>query len=376
MEAENEIEVLKRIRMLARAHQQTYYKNHKAEINKKRREIYANGKAKLKAQQQEEGGEEGYEQEDDQYEEPLEKVYQTNFTKSKSISYEEIVNALNTLEINTGSRDKYKQDIKRLMVLTQCEDFIKCLKDYKKIIDIINNSTKQNGDAYSVNTKKALYQMIIYLIDKLNFPISAKIKQKYIQQFEIFKINSNDETVQKQETAQIPSFSDYLQNIKNEYGLESKIYVLSKLYEEVTLRDDFMLIIKPAIKDADDDDFNYIVIPKKENLTLIVNQYKTSDKYGQIKVKLSLPLSKIIRKYVEREKLNYDEFLFGDKPLSSFVSKMNKKIGIIGGISLFRQMSVSDLLKTKPTAQQRQKLADTMKHSPIVQLRYLRNNIT
>ena len=211
------------------------------------------------------------------------------------------------------------------------------------------------------------------LIDKLNFPVSAKIKQKYIQQFEIFKINSNDETVQKQETAQIPSFSDYLQNIKNEYGLESKIYVLSKLYEEVTLRDDFMLIIKPTIKDADDDDFNYIVIPKKENLTLIVNQYKTSDKYGQIKVKLSLPLSKIIRKYVEREKLNYDEFLFGDKPLSSFVSKMNKKIGIIGGISLFRQMSVSDLLKTKPTAQQRQKLADTMKHAPLTQLKYLRN---
>ena len=137
-----------------------------------------------------------------------------------------------------------------------------------------------------------------------------------------------------------------------------------------------MLIIKPTIKDADDDDFNYIVIPKKENLTLIVNQYKTSDKYGQIKVKLSLPLSKIIRKYVEREKLNYDEFLFGDKPLSSFVSEMNKKIGIIGGISLFRQMSVSDLLKTKPTAQQRQKLADTMKHAPLTQLKYLRNNIT
>ena len=367
MDAENK---LNKILIQNRIRQQNYYKKHKLEINEKRRQIYANGKKKLNPQQEEE---EGYEQDD----EPLEKeVYQTNFTKSKSISYEEIVNALNTLEINTGSRDKYKQDIKRLMVLTQCEDFIKCLKDYKKIIDIINNSTKQNGDAYSVNTKKALYQMIIYLIDKLNFPISAKIKQKYIQQFEIFKINSNDETVQKQETAQIPSFSDYLQNIKNEYGLESKIYVLSKLYEEVTLRDDFMLIIKPTIKDADDDDFNYIVIPKKENLTLIVNQYKTSDKYGQIKVKLSLPLSKIIRKYVEREKLNYDEFLFGDKPLSSFVSKMNKKIGIIGGISLFRQMSVSDLLKTKPTAQQRQKLADTMKHSPIVQLRYLRNNIT
>ena len=89
---------------------------------------------------------------------------------------------------------------------------------------------------------------------------------------------------------------------------------------------------------------------------------------------MSIKLSKILRTYFEREKLAYDGYLFGDKPLSSFVSKMNKKIGIIGGISLFRPMSVSDLLKTKPTAQARQKLAETMRHSPIVQLRYLRNN--
>jgi hypothetical protein len=153
MEPENEIEVLKRIRMLARARQQTYYKKHKDEINAKRRQIYANGKKELNPQE-----EVGYEQEDDQYEEPLEKeVHKTDFSKSRSASYDDIVNALNTVDINAGSRDKYKQDIKRLLVLTKCENFIKCLKDYKKIIDIINNSTKQNGDAYSVNTKKALY---------------------------------------------------------------------------------------------------------------------------------------------------------------------------------------------------------------------------
>jgi len=91
---------------------------------------------------------------------------------------------------------------------------------------------------------------------------------------------------------------------------------------------------------------------------------------------LSLPLSKIIRTYFEREKIPYDGYLFGNKSLSSFVGKMNRKIGITGGISLYRQMSVSDLLKTKPTAQARQKLAETMKHSPIVQLRYLRKTIS
>ena len=220
--------------------------------------------------------------------------------------------------------------------------------------------------------------MIVWIIDNLHVPIPKSTKKYYNQQLEIYKISSNDESAEKQESTQIPTFSEYLQKMKDQYGVESKIYVLSKLYEEVTLRDDFMLIIKPTIKDADDDESNYIVVPKKENLTLIVNQYKTSDKYGQIKVKLSLPLSKITRKYIEREKLTYDEYLFGDKNLSSFVSKMNKGIGITGlkAISLYRNMSVTDLLNTKPTAKQRQKLAETMKHAPLTQIKYLRTNIS
>jgi hypothetical protein len=52
---------------------------------------------------------------------------------------------------------------------------------------------------------------------------------------------------------------------------------------------------------------------------------------------------------------------------------MNKEIGIKGSISYFRQMSVSDLLKTQPSAEERQKLSALMKHSPISQLKYLRN---
>jgi hypothetical protein len=44
-------------------------------------------------------------------------------------------------------------------------------------------------------------------------------------------------------------------------------------------------------------DVNYIVVPKKENMSVIINQYKTSDKYGEIKVKLSTSLSKLIRNF-------------------------------------------------------------------------------
>ena len=316
MDAENK---LKKILEQNRIRQQNYYKNHKNEINLKRRQIYANGKAKLNPQ------------EDDQYEEPLEKVvYKTDFSNSRSASYEDIVNALNTLDITKGSRDKYTQDIKRLMILTECDDFITCLKDFKKIIEIINNSKKSNGEPYGVNTRKALFQMILWIIDNLKLPISKSIKIHYNQEFDVYKITSSDESAEKVDTAPVYSFKDYLQKIIDEYGVDSKNYVLSKLYEEVTLRDDFILMIKPTINDAKNQNENYIVVPKKDALTLIVNKYKTSEKYGQIKVKLSLPLSKLIRNYISNKNLNNNDYLFGNKNLSTFVSKMNNKIGIKG----------------------------------------------
>lgn len=360
MDAENK---LQRILELNRARQAHYYEKHKAEINAKRREKYTHKKITEPSSPKEESNGD------------LGKEHKIDFNKSKSISYEETINALNTLDISDGSRNKYKQDVKRLLSLTQCTNLIKCFKDYKTIINTIHSATKPNGESYSVNTKKALYQMIIYLIDKLHLPISAKIKQHYLKQFDISKISSNDHTKEKQENILIPSFDDYLKFIKDKFGENSKPFVLSSLYHEITLRDDFILKIISSSKEATDEKENYIIVPKTSALTLIINHYKTSNKYGQIKVKISLPLSKMIRNYIKREKLVFGDYLFGSNPLTSFVSKFNKQIGINGGISLYRQMSISDLLHKNPDAEERQKLAEIMKHAPLTQLKYLHNNI-
>ena len=139
MDAENK---LNRIQELNRLRQQTYYNKHKELINAKRRSIYKIGKEKLKPEEQ-----------------PIkeipseQKVYQTDFSKSKTISYEDIVNGLTSLDISDGSRNKYKSDIKRLMTLTECTNIITCFKDYKKLIEVINLSKKPDGQPYSINTR-------------------------------------------------------------------------------------------------------------------------------------------------------------------------------------------------------------------------------
>ena len=352
-------EKLNKINLLNNARQIRYYALHKDRLNSLRREIYAKGKAKSQP-----------------IPEPASTViHKTDYAKVRSITYDQAVNALDGLGINANTASKYKQDLKRLLSISNCDNLITCFRKFKTLIKIIDTAKKPDGTPYAINTKKSLIQMILYLIDNLHLPITKAIKANYISQFDIYKISSNDENREKQDSAPIYTFKEYLAKVKTEFGAYSKIFVLASLYNEITLRDDFQLIIVPLLKEANDTSKNYIVMPKKNNLTIMVNTYKTSGKFGQIIVKLSLPLSKMIRGFIQREKLEVGNYLFGDKKLSDFVSKANKQIDIQGSISLYRQMSVSDLLSTEPSAQARQELAASMKHSPVVQQKYLRANI-
>ena len=358
----SEIEQLNKIKEQNRNRQKAYYERHKEMLNAKRRAIYAKGvqeKPQPEPVKQAHVGE-----------------FKTDFSKTRKITYEQAINGLNSLDITTTTRHTYKQDLKRLMKISDCnDDLIKCFRDHDKIIDIIENLTKLNGEPYAINTKKNLYQMILYLIDNLHLPITTTIKHNYKDVFENYKIKSFDVNKEKVTQAPIYTFKQYLEKVKTEFGADSKMFVLSSLYFEVTARDDFILEIVSAIKEANDDNTNYMVVTKKGDLTLILNAYKTSNKYGQIKVKLSSALSKMIRRYMERENLTYGDYLFGDKNLSSFVSKNNKKLNINDGTNYYRHMSTTDLLKTEPNENTRRELAERMGHSPITQLQYLRNNI-
>ena len=94
-------------------------------------------------------------------------------------------------------------------------------------------------------------------------------------------------------------------------------------------------------------------------------------KYGQLTFHLSKALSKNILNYMKSNNIQLGYHLFGKSPTNSdFVSKMNKKMGLSGGTTRFRKMTVSDLLKTKPDNEQRIQLANKMVHSPVAQMKY------
>ena len=123
-----------------------------------------------------------------------------------------------------------------------------------------------------------------------------------------------------------------------------------------------------ALKEADDAKENYIIIPRSGILQVIINNYKTAKKYGQIKVPLTKEMSAIIRTYITDN--NITEYLFGKSKLSQFASKNNKKMGLETGINAYRHMKVADELSKQLSADDKIKLAASMKHTPIIQARH------
>lgn len=264
---------------------------------------------------------------------------------------------------NKKTEKKYVADVKRLMDMTQCNDLNECLKKPKKIIELVNNSKKRNGENYSENTKKSVYQTILYVIDKLKLDID---KTLYMKQFEVKKIISTEQNNDKTHHEEVPSFDEYVKKCKKTFGGNSKEFLVAKFYDELTVRDDFGLIItdKPL------DKTNYLLV-KPKSIEVVINNYKTDKKHGVISHKLSKGLEKLTRAYITTNHLGMGDFLFGSEHLSAFVSKMNKTMGYTGGVGLFRHMKITEQSENS-TPEQRVELANAMAHSPVVQTKYLR----
>lgn len=353
------MEQLERIKQQNRARQKAYYERHKIELNKKRREIYAECAKKKHVEQHPTPSSPS----------PT-SISKIDFNKSKKVTYEEVIHALEQIIDKKGSLTIYKDSLKRLLKLTNCaDDILKCLKNHKKILEAIETSD------YSTNTKKTLYQMILKVIDTLHLSITPKVKEQYIKSFNEYKYLSNENTKKKQEEESVIPFDEYIEKVKETFGIHSKMFLLANLYKEIPIRDDFILKIVSTMKKAEtdeDEDVNYIVINKKDDATLIIYNHKTDGKFTEIKEKLSKYLSRLIRDYRQQENIGYGDYLFGKSNLSKYLSDSNKKMGIKGGgVNIIRQMKVSDLSENA-TASERVALADKMKHGILTQQKYKR----
>ena len=132
-----------------------------------------------------------------------------------------------------------------------------------------------------------------------------------------------------------------------------------------------------ATSKAEREETNYLVLEKNsQKMTLILNEYKTSAKYGEKRIEINTAVRKVLRKWLRH---NDSGYLLTDKlsrPLgSNGITKTmtrigQKQLGRSLGSSLLRHSYLSD--KYTETNEEKKKDAEMMMHSVDMQDGYIK----
>ena len=89
-----------------------------------------------------------------------------------------------------------------------------------------------------------------------------------------------------------------MRRIRISFGNDSKEFLLDMLYNEVTARDNFGELFIANTPQQISPNKKYLLVPRKGLLTVILQTYKTSKRYGKVVVPLSNELSLLFRNYL------------------------------------------------------------------------------
>lgn len=296
--------------------------------------------------------------------------------KAKMMTPEQAIERINASEEfkSEESRKLYRNHLKAVVEILKCQDIISCFQDAPKVIQALDDAKQKRDQSkgYSINSKKAYVQAILRLSDILSIPLSAETKQQYVDAFDVLKLDSKKETKERQKEAQESkeealTFAEYLPLVAEKFGKDSKEYLIASLYSVHGFRDNLQLRLVVLPDDKKD---NQIYLLKKGPIyNIVLNDYKTSDKYGRKVITLSRPLSAYIQLYKMKNNIQPGDYLFGKQKLSGFISAFNKKLGLPVSINTYREMLVSPVIGGM-SSKERVELAKKMGHSPATSEHY------
>ena len=379
------LEKQQHIRSLNNARSKNYYQRHRPEILEKEKLKRQNTKKKLEeiAAQMAITSIDDTELELDYDDIPTDDFNDLNNevitpvqSKVKDYTKDDLVKLIkddNTIQ-KKQTRDTYVTGIRRVFKITKCTGFKACLNSYKKMIKLIENSN------YAINTIKGTVQSIAFVATKYNilhnlFPKKKAddLQKAFVDSFEKYKDKSITENENKQANIKYPSFTEYLNKLKKIVPTDSKEFLLAKLYQMFTVRDDYKAV-KIVEKLNDDNKEDNFLLYNKKIMLFIMNKFKTNGKYKRIEFTVTGELKKLLNDWIVNQNKKYGDYLFGKSSLSKFMGDVNKKLGYddLGGVGIFRHMRVSEVNPNEPF-EVRKKLADQMAHSLLTQKTYRRN---
>lgn len=383
---------------LSRARSKAYYEKNKAKILQKRRQTrekekqdlieIANRLAITTIEEPENDFNENHFEPFDDLENEIIQPQSKTSNKKRDYTQQNLLTIINNTQWDSNNTKKtYISGIKRIFKAGGCDTLKNCLNDMKKFIDNVNNDKKLK---YGSSSKFGVYQTLGKLFDNFaigkNMFASAKEKQikKQIEtEYARWKDANKNENENKQQTQFVPSWEEYLRKTETNFGKDSKEYLIALIYNHLPVRDNFkeMVIVK-SMNETRNEEHNYFVITSKNEMTFVINRFKTDKKFHKVVYKIkNQKLKKLLKNWIESKKLQYNRYLFGKSSLSSFVSKMNQKNGYkydgdksVMGINFLRHITASQFSNYKNLSfDERNELSNRMLHSMATNEKYRYN---
>ena len=209
----------------------------------------------------------------------------------------------------------YVSNLLKLMKLFDLED-LTFLKDINKVEDKLKN-------LHYTTRRNYLNAIIVYLLakDKEDKLIEeyVDIRDKLNKQYEDEQATGVISDKQKENFVDISEINNMInemnkeikdKKIKTKETLTAKdknllmVYTLYNIYTRIPLRNDLagMIVINKReynkLTDKQKEENNYLVI-NKNNMYMVLNQYKTSSKYKELNIDIPKDLERLLRQYIK-----------------------------------------------------------------------------
>jgi hypothetical protein len=270
--------------------------------------------------------------------------------------------------------------------VSNSDDMGKFIKQYSVFKKHLETAKKMRGsnEEYGLSALRTHIKMIVICCDPeqpVKIPVKPDLFEKYREWYKVVTLKYDEERIVAKENPDnaVMLFPQYKEKILENYGEDSKQFLIVSMYDEVTLRDDYgELLIVSSDRDIKNNKGNYLINPRglTVNCKLVIQSYKTSEHNGTLRYNLSRSLTKLLRNYIENNDLTDKLFpTYFTSGLSQVVTQMSKKLGINskGGTNYLRHSKITTMLSNSNISpEERIKLATSMGHSVNIQSEYER----
>jgi hypothetical protein len=249
---------------------------------------------------------------------------------------------------NESSRQSDLSNARLVFRAIKGDDLMGWIKRPDDLIAALNSVKKQTGGEYALSQRQKLGGVVLNIIKIMKLEIPREIDKKLFNYFRTSKLHYD--MVQKATNNQLDpnvsvlSFDKIVAQTLAKYKKDSIEYLLVKMYQDHTLRNDYAQAILINDSSQIEPDKNYIILGAGR-ASFVIQKHKSVKDHGVLRGEFSAETTELLKKYIKARKLKPGEIIFGKltSPALHNITQSSGKDLMDGGARVLRRSAASTL---------------------------------